>query len=211
MASIPSILYGTAWKKDRTAVLVEQAIRAGFRGIDTACQPKHYYEPGVGEAVARAIQDGVVKREDLFLQTKYTPIGGQDPKNVPYDPRSDLPEQVRTSVATSLRNLQTTYLDSLVLHSPMATVEQTMTVWRTFEEFQQSGTVRYLGLSNTYNLRMLQSVYEQAIVKPSFLQNRFYRESGYDVEIRSFCRENGIQYQSFWTLTANPHIISRYV
>lgn len=210
MASIPSILYGTAWKKDRTASLVEQAILAGFRGIDTACQPKHYFEPGVGEAVARTIQNGIIKREDIFLQTKYTPIGGQDPKNIPYDPRSDIATQVRTSFATSLRNLQTTYLDSLVMHSPMPTVEETLNVWRIFEEFHRAGQVRYLGLSNTYNLRVLQAVYDAADVKPSFLQNRFYKESGYDVEIRRFCREKGIRYQSFWTLTANPHIMNRY-
>lgn len=208
MASIPAIIYGTAWKKERTAALVEQAIRAGFRGVDTACQPKHYYEPGVGEGLAKVIQEGLVKREDIFLQTKFTSFNGQDPKNIPYDPQSPIAEQVRTSFATSLRNLQTTYLDSLVMHSPMSTVEDTMTVWRTFEEFHQAGQVRYLGLSNTYNLRVLQAVYDEAHIKPTFLQNRFYRESGYDVEIRRFCREKGIRYQSFWTLTANPNIVN---
>lgn len=39
---MPRLIYGTAWKKERTASLVEQALRAGFRGVDTACQPKHY-------------------------------------------------------------------------------------------------------------------------------------------------------------------------
>lgn len=39
---MPKILYGTAWKKERTADLVVKAVLAGFRGIDTACQPKHY-------------------------------------------------------------------------------------------------------------------------------------------------------------------------
>lgn len=40
------------------------------------------------------------------------------------------------------------------------------------------------------------------------VQNRFYAESGYDVAIRAFCRENKIEYQSFWTLTANPSVLS---
>jgi diketogulonate reductase-like aldo/keto reductase len=40
--SMPKIVYGTAWKKGETAKYVKQAILAGFRGIDTACQPKHY-------------------------------------------------------------------------------------------------------------------------------------------------------------------------
>lgn len=136
-AAIPDILYGTAWKKDKTQHYVEQAIRAGFRGIDTACQPKHYYEPGVGNALERLIADGVVKREEIFLQTKYTPFGGQDPKNIPYDPRLPLADQVSASFQTSLRNLKTDYLDSLVLHSPLKTVEETLTVWRAFEDIHR--------------------------------------------------------------------------
>src|SRR5262249_37286954 len=82
---MPGILYGTAWKKAQTESLVRQAIAQGFRGIDTACQPKHYHEPGVGDAVAAAIAGGL-KREELFLQTKFTSVGGQDPARIPYDP-----------------------------------------------------------------------------------------------------------------------------
>ncbi len=48
---IPKILYGTAWKKEQTAKCVEMALGCGFRGIDTACQPKHYREDLVGEGL----------------------------------------------------------------------------------------------------------------------------------------------------------------
>ena len=51
---MPPIVYGTAWKKQETATWVERAISMGFRGIDTACQPKHYHEAGVGEGIAPA-------------------------------------------------------------------------------------------------------------------------------------------------------------
>merc|ERR1711974_161971 len=44
-------------------------------------------------------------------------------------------------------------------------------------------------------------------VKPRVLQNRFYRDSGYDRELRAFCLDHAIAYQSFWTLTANPHVL----
>ena len=64
---IPRLVYGTAWKKDQTADLVYRALRAGFRGIDTAAQPKHYDERGVGEGVRRAVAEGIVKRQDLFV------------------------------------------------------------------------------------------------------------------------------------------------
>ena len=43
---MPRLIYGTAWKKEATTPLVVTAVLAGFRGIDTACQPKHYHEPG---------------------------------------------------------------------------------------------------------------------------------------------------------------------
>jgi diketogulonate reductase-like aldo/keto reductase len=135
IAKMPSIMYGTAWKKEKTCDLVIAAIRAGFRGIDTACQPKHYFEPGVGQALQRLAAEDGIKREDIFLQTKFTPLRGQDPKNVPYDTSAPLATQVQQSLAASLRNLQTTYIDSLVLHSPLDTHQNTMVVWREFEKF----------------------------------------------------------------------------
>ena len=66
-ATLPVFLYGTAWKKDQTTDLVHQALRSGFRAVDTAAQPKHYREDLVGEGVRRAIKDGTVRREDLYV------------------------------------------------------------------------------------------------------------------------------------------------
>src|ERR1035438_3811716 len=65
MISIPEFLYGTAWKEERTAELVELALRAGFRGIDTANQRKHYFEAAVGQGIQVAYRDGVVTRDEL--------------------------------------------------------------------------------------------------------------------------------------------------
>jgi hypothetical protein len=59
-------------------------------------------------------------------------------------------------------------------------------------------------------LSLLKNIYNSANIKPKFIQNRFYSKSGYDVNIREFCKEKDMVYQSFWTLTANPHIITRY-
>ena len=78
-------LYGTAWKKEATTELVVAAVRAGFRGIDTACQPKHYREDLVGAALAQLAAEDGIARDALWLQTKFTPLPGQDPQNVPYD------------------------------------------------------------------------------------------------------------------------------
>ncbi len=203
---MPRIIYGTAWKKDRTAALVQRALQLGFRGIDTACQPKHYHEPGVGAAVA-AFMAGGGSREALYVQTKFTPLGGQDPQRIPYDPRASLPDQVRQSFSVSLRNLQISRLDGLVLHSPLASRAQTLEVWQTMEALVDEGGVRQLGISNCYDFGELKALHSAARIKPAVVQNRFYADTGYDEGIRRFCLEKGIVYQSFWTLAANPGLL----
>ena len=205
---MPRLIYGTAWKKEATANLVELALVQGFRGIDTACQPKHYHEAGVGAGIAVAIQNGLLTRDQLYLQTKFTPLNGQDPERVPYDARAPLAGQVAQSLQTSLRNLQTDYLDGWVLHSPLADRSQLLEVWQAMEAGVRSGAVRQLGISNCYDPGLLAFLYGRAEIKPVTVQNRFYAETGYDSEIRAFCRQHGMVYQSFWTLTANPAILA---
>src|SRR5258708_39125562 len=104
--AIPDFLYGTAWKEDRTAALTELAIRTGFRAIDTANQRKHYFEAAVGEGLTAVYRAGVVTRADLFLQTKFTSVDGQDHR-LPYDPNAPLSTQVAQSMTSSLKHLGT--------------------------------------------------------------------------------------------------------
>ncbi len=207
LTPMPLLFYGTAWKKEQTADLVELAVRTGFRAIDTACQPRHYQEEGVGQALQRLEQQGI-SRAMLFLQTKFTPLSGQDPDRVPYDPKAPFDLQVAQSFASSQRNLKTSYVDSLVLHSPLADHASLMKVWRAMESLQQAGGVRQLGISNCYDLATLRKLHDESVIKPAVLQNRFYAETGYDRMIRTFCQEKNIVYQSFWTLTANPQILA---
>ena len=197
-AGKPFLLYGTAWKKELTAKYVSEAIHAGFRFIDTACQPKHYQEDLVGEGWTTAAFELGLQRSDLFLQTKYTPVGGQDPNRIPYNPNDPPEEQVRTSLAVSLKNLKTDYIDSLVLHSPLNTYEDTMKVWRVMESFVDDGKVLQLGISNCYDYSFFTALYEDARIKPKVLQNRFYDDSNFDTDLRKFCKEHKIWYQSFW-------------
>ena len=203
---IPCMLYGTAWKKERTADFIALALENGFRGIDTACQPKHYEEALVGEGCERFYAKGG-KREDLFIQTKFTPRDGQDPLKIPYDPNSALEEQIITSCEVSKKNLQTHYLDSLLLHSPLFPYTHLHSAWKTFETLFDKGEVHHIGISNCYDLSLLQKLYDDARIKPSIVQNRFYADTHYDKPIRAWVKERGMIYQSFWTLSANPHIL----
>lgn len=207
--TMPPLIYGTAWKKERTAELVVQAIHAGFRGIDTAGQPKHYNEAQVGEALQRVKGEGI-ERKSLFIQTKFTPLSGQDAKQIPYASDAPLELQVAQSFAVSKLNLQTDYVDSFVLHSPLAPHKQLMTAWQAMEKIQKTGEASQLGISNCYDLEILKSLYRDAEIKPAIVQNRFYENTGYDTELRRWCAVQGIIYQSFWSLTANPEVLSSH-
>ena len=206
---MPRFIYGTAWKKDKTKELVVQAVSAGFRAIDTANQRRHYYEEDVGKALEHLYSDPNLKirREDLFLQTKFTSPNGQDPATIPYDKNAPLSAKVAQSLEGSLKHLNTSYVDSLVLHSPMSTHGDTMTVWKTLEDFVDKQVIRQIGISNIYDVSSLKLIWSEARVKPSVVQNHFASDTDYDKEIRQFCKQNNIVYQSFWSLTANPHIL----
>ena len=208
--SVPTLLYGTAWKEDQTQSLTELALEQGFRGIDTANQRKHYFEAAVGDAVKAAIQRGLVTRADLFLQTKYTFRAGQDHR-LPYDENASITDQVKQSFASSLEHLQTDYLDSYVLHGPSRRIglgPEDWDAWRAMEELHDRGAVRSLGISNV-TIEQLQSLYRDARVRPRFVQNRCYATQGWDRWVRAFCKSNDIIYQGFSLLTANQHVLIR--
>jgi diketogulonate reductase-like aldo/keto reductase len=205
LSKVPRLFYGTAWKKLATTKLVGQALKSGFRAIDTACQPKHYSEDLVGEAIANS----TIKRQDLFLQTKFTEPKGQDPNNIPYDPNLPLEDQVRQSFAKSLQNLRTDYLDAVLLHSPSNSIENTILIINVLKDFKLQKKLHYIGISNIYSLPLLQEVCSLVPSTIQIVQNRFYAASGYDVGIRAYCKQNGIMYQSFWTLTANDDILAK--
>jgi diketogulonate reductase-like aldo/keto reductase len=202
------LLYGTAWKEERTAQLTGLALRVGFRAIDTANQRKHYHEAGVGEALREAYAAGLVTRADLFLQTKFTSLDGQDHR-LPYDREARPAVQVAQSMLSSLEHLGTDYVDSLVLHGPMTGSRWTDSdteVWQAMVKERDAGRALALGVSNisAKQLREMAASHSEA---PAYVQNRCYAKHGWDREVREICRERGIRYQGFSLLTANLAIV----
>jgi diketogulonate reductase-like aldo/keto reductase len=203
-APIPSFIYGTAWKEERTEALTRLALQAGFRGIDTANQRKHYFEAGVGAALNEVLRSGELSRSELFLQTKYTFPSGQDDR-LPYDRSAPVALQVAQSFESSLAHLGTDYLDSYVLHGPSSRSGLRAAdwhAWRAMEALAEAGKVRFLGISNV-SLEQLQALYAQAMIPPKFVQNRCYAKTGWDRAVRTECRARGSVYQGFSLLTAN--------
>ncbi len=202
--NVPDFIYGTAWKEERTASLVDEALSAGFRAIDTANQRKHYHEAGVGHALERWLAATKLSRDELFIQTKFTFVEGQDDR-LPYDPAADSATQVRQSFQSSLEHLGVATIDSLLLHGPRTRrglTDGDREVWRSMESLQREGRVSRIGVSNVTaeQLELLCSIAE---VAPAFVQNRCYARIGWDRDVRDVCRLNGVSYQGFSLLTAN--------
>jgi len=206
---LPPFLYGTAWKEDDTERLTLLALEQGFRGIDTANQRKHYHEAGVGAAIKAATARGLVNRDDLFLQTKFTFRGGQD-QRLPYDPGAPIGTQVAQSFASSLEHLGVESIDSYVLHGPSRQAglgPQDWEAWEAMERVHAAGRAKSLGISNV-NLPQLEILCRGARVRPQFVQNRCYAVMGWDRDVRAFCKSHGIVYQGFSLLTANRAVQS---
>lgn len=209
-AEVPTFLYGTAWKEDRTRELVLEALRAGFRGIDTANQRKHYHEAQVGEALGQALEEGLITREEIFVQTKYTFQAGQDHR-LPYDPEASIREQVHQSLASSQEHLGLEHIDALVLHGPSqrdGLGEADHQAWRAMEELQRAGKVGLLGVSNV-SAGQLEALCELAQISPTFVQNRCFARTGWGARVRRVCAEHEVVYQGFSLLTANGRELSR--
>lgn len=209
---VPDFLYGTAWKEDRTPALTELALRAGFRGIDTANQRRHYWEAGVGQGLAAAYRAGVVVRGDLFLQTKFTYQRGQDHR-LPYDPQAPLSAQVAQSLAGSLEHLGTDYVDSYVLHGPSSGNGWTgddAEVWEAMVRERNAGRTRVLGVSNV-SLQHLEEMAAAHTEVPAFVQNRCFARTGWGRDVRLFCQKRNIRYQGFSLLTANVEVLQHPV
>lgn len=206
---VPAFLYGTAWKEDRTQRLVELALEQGFRGIDTANQRRHYHEAGVGDAIAALVAKGIVRREDLFLQSKFTFVGGQD-QRLPYDAAAPVFVQVEQSFASSLEHLRTERLDSYLLHGPAQRSglgTDDWAAWKALEAIHDSGRAGAIGVSN-FTLEQLQLLCREARVPPRYVQNRCYAAQGWDRAVRDYCAAQGIVYQGFSLLTANQAVLA---
>lgn len=113
--------------------VVYNAIKTGYRLIDTAAA--YMNEEAVGKAVARAVADGLVKREDLFVTTK---VWVQDMRNE---------ETAYSAVKSSLAKLSLEYLDLILLHQPMGDY---FAAYRGLEKAYDEGLTKAIGVSNFY-------------------------------------------------------------
>ena len=162
--------------------LTYQAIKDGTRLIDTAAAYRN--EDLVGKGIKRAIEEGIVKREDLFIITK---LHTDDDKNDP-----------ETALNNSLKRLQLTYVDLYLDHWPLInkikdgfrTIPLRET-WTKMEKLVESGKTKMIGCSN-YNVQSLLIILSFCKIKPCFNEVEFHPYL-YQKDLKEFCDKENIK------------------
>lgn len=125
---------------EETAEAVYEAIKAGYRLIDTAAV--YGNEKETGEGIARAIKEEIVTREDLFVTSKLFIL--QTPE-----------DKAAATIDHSLEVMQLTYLDLYLIHQPYGDIYG---AWRALAAAQKAGKVRSIGISNFKSAKMIEFV-----------------------------------------------------
>lgn len=191
---LPTVGFGT-WRCDidKLEEAVYTAIKLGYRHIDAANLYKN--EHITGKAIQRAITDGLVKRDDLFVTSKLAPTQME-------------PHMVRPMIEKSIADLCVGYLDLYITHWPYAidsacTVSPAptsarlgydkvryMQVWQELEKAVTDGLVRNLGCSNMTAMK-LHDVLETCKIKPSVVQNELHPCLNQSL-LKQYCDYHGI-------------------
>lgn len=198
---VPQIGLGTFPFQGRVmADMVKNAMRIGYRLFDTA--DDYRGESGIGMAIKELEADGLFKRGDFFIQTKISdnnahadePLSGVyfNP-NSKFMQRHSAEEIVREKVETSLRELGTDYIDSLLIHYPFP--DYMVEIWQTMISLKKEGKVRYIGVSN-FHKRHIEKLVVSTGIMPEI--NECYASPiGVKQEIVSYCNENGCLFMTY--------------
>ncbi len=163
---------------------VKSALTSGVRLIDTASA--YGNEEEVGQAIREAIDEGTIKREDVFVITKIYP-GSEMAK----------PEQ---SIQACLDRLDIGYVDLMLLHHPD---RNDVKAYRAMEKFVEDGKIRSLGLSNWY-VKELGEFLPQVTISPALVQNEihpYYQEN----DVIPYIQDLGIVVQGWYPLGGRGH------
>lgn len=185
---IPKIAFGT-WQIDNTAVTnaVKTALSLGYRHIDTAAAY------GNEAGIAKAIAESGIAREEIFITTKIP----SEIKN--YD-------DAKKSINDSLKNLNTSYIDLMLIHAPKPWeelfggsdknyFEENLAVWKAMEEAVEAGQIRSIGVSN-FEIADIQNILDHGKIKPVVNQIRVH--IGHTpTDVISYCQSNDITIMAF--------------
>ncbi len=192
---IPSVGLGTyPFQGKEMADMVMQAYKIGYRLFDTA--DDYCGEAGIGMAIKELVEKGICSREDLFLQTKISDnnahadeplVGVYFNPNHPFMHRHTAGDVVREKVENSLREMNTNYIDSLLIHYPYP--QYFVDIWKEMIKLKEEGLVRYIGVSN-FHVRHLINLIDSTGVMPD-INECYVSPIGIKKEMVNFCNEHG--------------------
>lgn len=182
---MPIIGLGTWTLNDEEAEeSVYHALKTGMRLIDTA----RYYgnEVGVGRGIKKAIEEGIIKREDVFITSKI--YGGNY-------------ERAKGIIDEAIKDLDSEYIDLLLIHQPGADDEG---VYKAMEEAVNDGKLKSIGISNYYTKEQVDEVLSFATIMPAIIQNEnhiYYQNT----ELQEYVSEYGIIIESWYPFGGRGH------
>jgi diketogulonate reductase-like aldo/keto reductase len=157
---------------------VASAIKNGYRSIDTAAI--YGNEAGVGKGIQQGLKQASLNREDLFVTSKVW--------------NADLGyESTIAAYEASLSKLGLEYLDLYLIHWPVEA--KFKEAWRALETLYKEGRVKAIGVSN-FQIHHLEELMKDAEIKPMINQVEYHPRLT-QLELRSFCKENGIQFEAW--------------
>lgn len=192
---IPTIGLGTfPLQGNELAKTIVKSVKVGFRLIDTS--DDYRGESGVGIALKELLDMGL-RREEMFLQTKITSddsYSDEPFKGIYFTPNSKfmqrhtVDEIVREKVAKSLREMNTDYIDSLLIHLPYP--GYIVDIWKAMIELKKEGIVRYIGVSN-FNERHIDKLISETGVTPE-INELYVSPIGIKQDIVDYCNKHNI-------------------
>ena len=166
---------------------VEFAIKHGYRHIDTA--QMYRTEKVIGNVIKRMLQnDASLNRSDIFITTKL-------------EKRIRQPQDVRDSIAASLANLQTPFIDLFLIHSPHSSNKQgergmdVINAYKILHEYKRRGYIRSVGVSN-FGIKHLEALQRHKLPLPSVNQIEVHCFL-YEGELIEYCKQKGIEIQAY--------------
>lgn len=170
---------------DKAAQAVRDAVKIGYRHIDTA--EAYGNERGVGEGIATCGVD----RKELFLQTKL-------------HAEAKTYEQAKADIEQSFEKLGVDYIDLMIIHSPQPWgsfrdgnhyFEGNLQAWKALEEFYNAGKIRAIGVSN-FEKEDIQNLMDNAAVKP-MVNQILTHIANTQFDLIEYCQNNGIVVEAY--------------